>query len=126
MSEILIRLPWPPVVLSPNSRAHWAKVAKAKANYRADCSTVTRSQLGPKVKELLPAAGELELLIEFIPPQARKYDRDNLLARMKAGLDGVCDCLAIDDARFEPITISMRSKPLRRGFVQVTIKGECP
>ena len=123
MTVVTIRLPWPPVVLSPNSRAHWAKVAKAKANYRADCSTVTRSQLGPGCKGALPGEGDLDLMIEFIPPQARKYDRDNLLARMKAGLDGLCDCLGIDDARFEPITISMRRKPLRRGFVQVTIQG---
>jgi crossover junction endodeoxyribonuclease RusA len=123
-----IKLPWPPTILNPNSRAHWAKVAKAKKVYRADCFTCTVSQLGIDARHLLAnTSGELGLLVVFHPPSARKYDRDNLLARLKAGLDGMCDALKIDDARFEPVTVSLAGKPIRRGFVQISIsQGEGP
>lgn len=121
---IEIKLPWPPTALSPNSRLHWAKVMKAKAAYRQQCWLMARAQLGPSVNVLLKGDSELALSIEFHPPQARRYDRDNLLARIKAGLDGMCDALAIDDHRFEPITVSMKKAPLRRGLVAIKIKPE--
>ena len=41
MSEPLIfTLPWPPADLSPNSRGHWSKLARAKKAYRAACGNV--------------------------------------------------------------------------------------
>ena len=120
---IEIKLPWPPTVLSPNSRAHWATVAKSKKRYRQACALYSISQMRGSAPQPLPADGELALALEFFPPSARKMDRDNLLARMKAGLDGVCDALAIDDARFEPVTVSMK-KPLRAGMVRVVISNE--
>lgn len=97
---------------------------KAKSVYRQQCWMMTRAQLGLSTNILLKGDGELALTMEFHPPQARKYDRDNLIARMKAGLDGMCDALAIDDARFEPITVSMKREPLRRGLVSIKIKPE--
>lgn len=124
---IEIKLPWPPTVLSPNTRSHWTEIATAKKKYRADCQLSTRAQLEVKCNSVLPYSGDLDLVLEFHPPSARKYDRDNLLARLKAGLDGMCDALSIDDARFEPITVSLQKKPCRRGFVNVKISpGERP
>lgn len=124
---IEIKLPWPPTALSPNSRSHWAASAAVKKKYRQDCLIVTRAQLGVKCNAVLPVSGDLGLVLEFHPPNHRKFDRDNLLARMKAGLDGMCDALSIDDARFEPITVSLQKKPFRAGYVQVKIQiGERP
>ena len=37
-------LPWPPKELSPNFRAHWAKLARAKKAYRAACAWTAKEQ----------------------------------------------------------------------------------
>ena len=46
-----------------------------------------------------------ELHLIFSPPSKRHYDLDNLLASMKAGLDGMSLALNIDDKCFTKITI---------------------
>lgn len=49
---------------------------------------------------------DVPLHVELVfrpPPDHRERDRDNLLASMKAGLDGVASALQIDDSRFRPI-----------------------
>lgn len=87
-----IELPWPPKELSPNARLHWAKLAKAKKAYRAECAYLAYEQgLRPVV------AGALHLSLTFFAPTRRAYDLDNALARMKAGLDGLADVLKVDD-----------------------------
>lgn len=95
---LTITLPWPPSELSPNKRLHWARLAKMKAQYREACRIETLRQLErarPRLAERLAA------LLEFVPPDRREYDRDNLTARLKAGLDGMCDALGIDDKRIK-------------------------
>ena len=37
----------------------------------------------------------------FYPPCRRTRDKDNLLASMKSGLDGLADALAVNDSRFK-------------------------
>lgn len=48
---------------------------------------------------------------------------DNLLARMKAGLDGVCDAWGVNDKFFRPITIDMGDK-CEGGKVVLQIMGD--
>ena len=97
MSEtIRIVLPWPPVVLSPNSREHWRKVAKAKKSYRSECGWQALKQ-GAKA---LNSTG-LTVSLTFIPPTRRRHDLDNLLARMKSGLDGIADVIKVDDSKWQ-------------------------
>lgn len=110
-----ITLPWPPKELSPNARIHWARLSKIKKKYRADCWALTKGQN----VAALPAAGNLRLELDFYRPQRRAMDRDNLLARMKSGLDGVADALGINDARFEPILTSVRDQV--GGYVTIRI-----
>ena len=95
---LTITLPWPPSELSPNKRLHWARLAKAKARYREACRIETLHCLAGRLPRL---ADRLAVLLEFMPPDRRSYDRDNLTARMKAGLDGMCDALGIDDKRIK-------------------------
>ena len=73
--------------MSPNARKHWAVVAKAKKQYKKDCFSVSKEQLKKYrgVYENIPERLVLEMT--FIPPDKRSYDRDNLVARMKAGID---------------------------------------
>ena len=111
----IITLPWPPSELSPNKRQHWAKLAGAKKIYRAACATQARLQGLDRM-----AANGVHLKLTFYPPTRRSFDLDNLLARMKSGLDGLADVLGVDDSQWT-LEISKSSEPTRGGFVHVTI-----
>jgi len=118
---IELMLPFPPTELSPNSRLHWAKLAKAKKTYRQACWAVTVDQL--KIRTDAVPDGPLRLTLEFVKPTMREMDRDNLLARMKSGLDGMCDALKIDDKRFNTVVVRVASDRIG-GFVTILIERE--
>lgn len=87
-------LPWPPKILSPNARAHWAAKNKAVKLYREDCAWLTKAA-GLKVDW----DGTVHAFITFYPPDRRHRDDDNLIAAFKSGRDGVAQALGIDDKR---------------------------
>ena len=116
-------LGWPPSNLSPNARLHWAKLARAKKQYRNACFSVSKEQLKKFNTENIPE--KLVLEMTFIPPDRRSYDRDNLVARMKAGIDGLADALKINDKRFNTVISTMDTDYLG-GFVRIRILQEIP
>ena len=122
---IEVVLGWPPTDLSPNARKHWAVVARAKKQYRKDCYSVSKEQLKKykKITENIPERLVLEMT--FIPPDRRSYDRDNLVARMKAGIDGLADALRINDKQFNTV-ISTMDQDYLGGFVRIRILQEIP
>lgn len=111
---IVIDLPWPPSALSPNQRLHWREVAKVKKKYRSDCHMLTLAACSRKI------SGRHSLMLEFFPPDGRHRDRDNLLATMKAGIDGVADALGINDREFDPVTVSMATEKGPRVRLTIT------
>ena len=122
---IEIVLGWPPTDLSPNARKHWAVVAKAKKQYKKDCFSVSKEQL-KKYRGVYENIRErLVLEMTFIPPDKRSYDRDNLVARMKAGIDGLADALRINDKQFNTV-ISTMDQDYLGGFVRIRILQEIP
>ncbi len=90
-----VTLPWPPSVLSPNARPHWAAKAKAAKAYRAACKALAEAH-----GMVAPTSPKIALWLEFVPPNRRAHDDDNLVASFKAGRDGLADALGIDDSRF--------------------------
>ena len=120
---IEIVLGWPPSDLSPNARLHWAKLARAKKQYRNACFSVSKEQLKKFNTENIPE--KLVLEMTFIPPDRRSYDRDNLVARMKSGIDGLADALKINDKRFNTVISTMDTDYLG-GFVRIRILQEIP
>tara|TARA_B000000609_G_scaffold146158_1_gene128072 strand:+ start:247 stop:678 length:432 start_codon:yes stop_codon:yes gene_type:complete len=122
---IEVVLGWPPTDLSPNARKHWAVVAKAKKQYRKDCYSVSKEQLKKYKKETENIPERLVLEMTFIPPDKRSYDRDNLVARMKSGIDGLADALKINDKRFNTV-ISTMDQDYLGGFVRIRILQEIP
>ena len=116
-------LGWPPSNLSPNARLHWAKLARAKKQYRNACFSVSKEQLKKFNTENIPE--KLVLEMTFIPPDRRSYDRDNLVARMKSGIDGLADALKINDKRFNTVISTMDTDYLG-GFVRIRILEEIP
>lgn len=96
-----ITLPWPLAALSPNARARdWRPHARAKKEYRAACHVQALREGAQSVAGLVAAEGEIEVQLRFVPPDRRRRDHDNLVASMKAGLDGVADALGVNDSRF--------------------------
>ena len=121
---IEIVLGWPPSDLSPNKRLHWAKLATAKKEYRKNCLSASREQL-KKYSKLNNLPERLVLEMTFIPPDRRSYDRDNLVARMKSGIDGLSDALRINDKQFNTV-ISTMDQDYLGGFVKIRILKETP
>ena len=109
-----VTLPWPPKGLSPNARTHWrAKAPIAKA-YKQACWALTL-----EAGVVVPDSPKLALWLDFVPPDKRHRDDDNIIAAFKSGRDGVALALGIDDKRF-------RCYPYVRddqigGFVRVRI-----
>lgn len=90
-----VTLPWPPSALSPNARPHWATKAKAAKAYRAACKALAEAH-----GMVAPDSQKIALWLEFVPPNRRAHDDDNLVASFKAGRDGLADALGVDDKRF--------------------------
>lgn len=94
---LTITLPWPPRALSPNARhAHWGSLARAKKLYRSACARLAREQGAARLQ-----AEHLAVHLRFVPPDRRARDLDNLVASVKAGLDGLADVLGVDDSRWK-------------------------
>ena len=91
----MIVFPWPPKDLSPNARVYWARKAKAAKSYRRTCF-----YLAKQAKVTAPKEGPINLHIEFVPPDRRPRDLDNMLASTKNLLDGLAQALGVNDKRF--------------------------
>lgn len=109
----MLVLPWPPKILSPNARPHWAVKARAVKAYRAGCYLLAKGF------PVTFGAGDIPLTVTFCPPDARRRDRDNLIASMKAGMDGIAQAWGVDDSRFVP-TYRM-GKPVEHGEVVIEV-----
>ena len=107
-------LPWPPKVLSPNARSHWAAKSKAAKAYRNACFLLCRQAALP-----MPM-GRALLSLEFIPPDRRRRDDDNCIAAFKSGRDGVAEALGIDDSRFVT-QLQISAETIKGGAVRVRI-----
>lgn len=97
----MITLPWPPKELSPNARVHRMVKARQAKLYKEACWALARE------KNSRPPPGRVHLKITFYPPTRQRRDLDNLLASIKAGIDGVAMAWQIDDELFRPITIDI-------------------
>ncbi|KEZ72806.1 endodeoxyribonuclease RusA [Pseudomonas syringae pv. syringae FF5] len=109
-----LMLPWPPKVLSPNARTHWATKSRAAKLYRNTCYLLC-------LQAALPVpAGRALLALEFIPPDRRRRDDDNCIAAFKSGRDGVAQAMGIDDSRFVT-QLQISAEIIKGGAVRVRI-----
>ena len=117
MTNKTLILPWPPKGLSPNDRIHWAKKAKITKAYR-NISRVLAMQAGL----VAPTTERILLALEFVPPDRRARDDDNLIASCKGLRDGIADALGIDDKRF--VTQFSLSGDVAKGGMVLVRLGE--
>lgn len=115
---ITVTLPWPPKELSPNARLHWAQKTKHTKAYRKACWA---QALACGIRRNAAHPVPVQMTVEFIPPDRRSYDKDNLIGRMKAGFDGLADAMGVDDKHFEQTFLPV-SKDIG-GMVKVCIHG---
>lgn len=98
--ELPLMLSWPASVLSPNSRAPWQRVRGARREQRHEAKMITLAGIRPARRHALAKAGRLKLHLEFVPPNRRARDADNLLAACKGAIDGIADAIGLDDRYF--------------------------
>ncbi|MDQ2139569.1 endonuclease [Alcaligenaceae bacterium B3P038] len=75
-----------------------------KKRYGMQCYRMASSEiLRAGVHSALCGGADTRLLIDFTfyPPHNRNYDEDNLIARMKAGLDGLARAIGVNDSTFK-------------------------
>jgi crossover junction endodeoxyribonuclease RusA len=80
--------------------------------YRKDCGW-----LAHHAEIEVPEEGAISLRLVFRAPDKRARDLDNMLASVKAGLDGLADALHVNDQRFT-LTLE-RGEPHKGGLVEV-------
>lgn len=112
---MILTLPWPQRILSPNARAHYMAVGKAKKALRAEWAWQAKAQGAGEI-----AAKSLTVALEFHKPSRRAMDMDNMLASCKAGLDGLADVLGVDDSKW---TLVLSVAPEIGGFVRVEVRN---
>ena len=108
-----VSLPWPDRVLSPNSRAHWSRRAKAVKAARTQAYWLAHMGMIE-----LPD-GPVPVRVVFHPPDKRGRDLDNMLASCKVYLDGISDAYGVNDARF--VLTLERGEPVKGGAVLMEI-----
>jgi len=118
--RLTIILPWPDMSLMPNRKngKHWGSTQTAKVRARQDGYFGAKQAAATKA---LNFPEKIPLSIDFIGPDRRPRDIDNLLACIKPQLDGIAQALGVDDKRFRPITINDGLDTKKQGFVKVEI-----
>jgi len=87
MQTMILSLPLPPKECSPNWRGHWAAKARAVKTYRHTAACTALSLIR------LPAPNWERAAVQatFHFRDARRRDKDNLLAALKPAFDGLAD-----------------------------------
>ncbi len=119
MTCLSITLPWPPVELSPNFRTRSTRwIARKKKEYRTSCAEAAW------VRGIQPGRDLRLERIVFHPPNRQPRDKDNLIARFKAGQDGLAEAMGVDDEQFNSVPRDIGE--VVKGGAVVALLGEIP
>jgi Holliday junction resolvase RusA-like endonuclease len=102
-------LPFPPAILNPNHKKHWAVKARAFKKYKNHCLIMLAAQ---------KPALNLKFSITFHPPTKHKRDRDNIISAFKAGQDALAHYWGVDDSEFI-IQYMPLGEPVKGGAVVI-------
>jgi crossover junction endodeoxyribonuclease RusA len=117
MTETLtITLPWPYPTLSPNARAHWRRIAEVKKIARRDAYFAAKAARCQTIQ-----AEFITARITFFPPDRRARDMDNMVASLKASIDGVAEAIGIDDSKWN-LQLAPISDPVKLGRVTIQLE----
>jgi crossover junction endodeoxyribonuclease RusA len=120
MSSITITIPLPERALSPNTRVHWSRKAKAVKRYRR-LAWAASFDATPCTPERWAKAS---VAIVAYYPTRRHPDPDNLIASLKAAFDGIADAGIVANDRGlwpeRPAIFTDRTRPR----IELTITEE--
>lgn len=114
-------LPWPPSKLSANgSQGDYFGKAEAGRAYKNACMALCREK-GRGLRRLPPNSKVKQVTVTFCAPsKVHRYDLDNMLKRMKQGLDAVAEAIGVDDADWQAMFLR-RGERSKNGGVIVEI-----
>lgn len=116
---LTIDLSWPAPELSPNARVHPMVAHRFKKAAKTEAGWAT------KIARSIRWAHDGPIAIHIIaqPPKAwRTGDADNLIARLKAHLDGIADALGVNDRQFQAPTLAWADR-CERGKVVIELRA---
>jgi crossover junction endodeoxyribonuclease RusA len=92
--------------LSLNDRMHWRKKSAITKDVRTD--------IWFQAKEVVPPCAAAVVELHYVPRDARRRDRDNLVATLKPCMDGLVDAGVIPDDTPEYLTWTVHIDPPNR------------
>lgn len=107
-------LPFPPHILSPNSRKHW----RAKQSFK-----IAMRQAGidsGKTCDKILGAGRIAVRVMFYPPNLR-WDLDGMFSAAKPIFDGLAIGLGINDKQFRPFLLDCQCADKVTPRVEITL-----
>lgn len=110
---IVVKLAIPSPKLSPNARTHFHAKARLVKKYRSDAKVAFWSLTSTAFK---PRYSRARVRITWYAKRLLFPDRDNALASLKAGFDGLTDAGLFSDDRglsYEPIVFRWDAKKPR-------------
>lgn len=108
-----LTLPWPARALNPNAGVHRMALYRAKKAMKHACWAIAK---GANLQ--LPAEGRIDVELFCYPPIKRARDEDNMIASMKAGLDGIAIAGRCNDSRFH---VTCRFVEQQGGYIKAVI-----
>lgn len=118
---LVIELPLPPKELSPNARVHYMAKSRAVKRYRQRAMLEAMAAQGRNVRAWSRATCQAT----FYHSTNRRRDKDNALASIKAGIDGIADArVIVNDSELThlPVKIDI-DKTNPRVVVELTAQG---
>lgn len=109
-------LPWPSKDLQPNARVNRFVKARAVKKARADATWCAKAAGIGRIE-----AKKLLVTLTFTPPNRIRRDTDNLLASMKAAIDGIADATGVDDSKWDFVIRTVEPRPLGNVHVQIEV-----
>lgn len=119
---MILTIPWPHKDLGQNARVPWRTRHHLTALAKRDAFLLTR-QLPESQRKPIVSARALRLTVTLFPPSGRvRADQTNILDRLKAAIDGICDCCRVDDSIIESTTVRWGDK-LPGGCVRIELEA---
>lgn len=116
MTAVTFTLPFPPKILWPNGRGHWAEKARAVKSSRQSAWAAALAAGLRRDASITRAS----LAVTVHPKTRNPIDRDNCVASLKSAIDGIADALGVDDQVFDTPTITF-GEPIKGGLLSVTV-----
>lgn len=114
---IVVELSWPAKELSPNARVHHMVL------YRFKKAAKNEAEWATKIARPFSwgSDGPFDVHIRAYPPVNRNRDADNLIASLKASLDGIAKVLGVNDSTFNAPTVEW-CEVTQRGKIVIVIR----